>query len=443
MKFKETKNAKTGNVKVDIIATQEELSQFREPTIEEVREGIKRISDKMKKSLDNILKPEYADTYRQIKEIIERKPYLTDEDKQDLEEANAFLEVYERHIAAGSKPTAAELEALIRREPLPKIQNYGLMNDKATSELVRAAGDYIGTELQANGQYRFKWMINEIKDKENPIRVYVSMYSDKLTAQQNSIISAVGTVLYNWQLTHSGGVWATPAELWRAMTGKRNGESPSAKQKKEFIADLDFMRHEFVEVDFAELGDKNLIDTAGYEDERIIGGRMEDNIINAIKGVFVTSRGRKDEGYYLERLPILYLFNLLQGHIILVDYNLVEIPNVGEEYVVPFRDYILRRIASYKNGNMSERRILLNGIYKWTGIAPPDERVDRAKYEKESTYKANVRKLQKADNDKIQIILSTLKDKDFIKDFSPVKGSRGKIVGFEFIADKDKKRLKE
>lgn len=420
------------------------LQEYRQPTAEELRESIRRMADHMKETLESYFSPEAVEVHRQLKTILEAQPELTAEEAKDLEEARSFLTAYENHISKKEIAPAAELTDLLfrRKEALPEIHNYGLMNDKVNTELILGATP-AGTIMQPNGQYKFIWRVNESDKKDNPISVFVSMYCDQLTARQNSIISAVGTCLYNWYLTHdrNEGVWVTPAELWRIMCGKKNGESPSKKQKEAFIEDLEYLIDNRMEIDFAELINSHMIDANDLNAERIAAGLMKDDIIHARSGKFITTRGRVSEGYYLKEFPLLYIFNLLADRIVLVKFDYIDIPNIGEDYVVEFRDYILRRITGYIKGKLTQKRILLDTIYKSTGIQPPEIRIAQQPGQKESAYKAQVRKLQKADNEKIRIILSTLKDRGFIKGFEDVKGKYGKIIGFDFTADREKKEL--
>ena len=98
------------------------------------------------------------------------------------------------------------------------------------------------------------------------------------------------------------------------------------------------------------------------------------------------------------------------------------------ENVAEFKNYLLQQIQLMKNtaeeGKDSKRfkrsnTVLIDTIYKDTGVLPPEERIGST-YTNEAVRQKEIRRLRKADRDKIEKLLEAWKAKDWIKGYSAI-----------------------
>ena len=94
------------------------------------------------------------------------------------------------------------------------------------------------------------------------------------------------------------------------------------------------------------------------------------------------------------------------------------------ENVTEFRNYLLQQVQLMKNGEDNKgkyynrsRIILLETIYKDTGIFPPEERINSKDFKTENSKQSVIRRLRKSDREKIEGILEAWKLKNWIKGY--------------------------
>ncbi len=324
-----------------------------------------------------------------------------------------------------------------RRNPLGDILNFGLMNDKATTQLIQDDTN-IFTQA-ANGQIMLQWRVDQAPQKQNAVPIYLGLtyegegvtVTKKLTAFDKQVCEAVSTLFYYWRKDNTfKPLYVTPQEVWRTMNGKssKDGKAkPSEKQVKRICESIDKMRFTRFYMDISEeIKAFNLT----IEDERIIGGRIETYIINSDKVEFETEKGNTIQGYRINQEPILYTYNMAKNHILFVPYEMLDTSDYtsDSENVAEFKNYLLQQIQLMKNtaeeGKDSKRfkrsnTVLIDTIYKDTGVLPPEERIGNT-YTNEAVRQKEIRRLRKADRDKIEKLLEAWKAKDWIKGYSVI-----------------------
>lgn len=316
-----------------------------------------------------------------------------------------------------------------RRRPLADLETYALMNDKANARMLQD-GDIF--QQNTDGQLTVIWNVNQAPQAKEQVACLIALtytgenitISKKMTAFDKAVYEAAGTRFYYWrQENPQKPLYITPQEIWRTMNGKRSGDgkaSPSEKQLKRICESLDKMRFTRLYMDIsAEVA-------AGYiaPDEKITGGTLDTYLINATKVEFTTDKGNVVQGYRIAEDPALFYYNGLKDHLLYVPYEMLNISDSTStsENVIEFKNYLLQQIQLMKNAAEGGKRfkrnsvILLETIYKNTGILPPEERV-KADYANEATRQKEIRRLRKDDRGKIEGMLDAWKAKGFIKSY--------------------------
>ena len=97
------------------------------------------------------------------------------------------------------------------------------------------------------------------------------------------------------------------------------------------------------------------------------------------------------------------------------------------ENVTEFRNYLLQQIQLMKNAAESGKKgkyfkrnniILLETIYRDTGILTPEERIEGKEYKTNASRQKEIRRFRLTDRQKIEDILDAWKDKGWIKDYT-------------------------
>jgi hypothetical protein len=163
------------------------------------------------------------------------------------------------------------------------------------------------------------------------------------------------------------------------------------------------------------------------DDERVTAGKIDTYVLNSSKVEFMTEKGRIVEGYRIGEEPILYTYNRVKDHLLYVPYEMLDTSSQisNSEYVPEFRNYLLQQIQLMKNaadnpkGKYFHRNsiILLETIYRDTGILPPEERIEGKDYKTEASRQKEVRRFRKADRQKIEGLLDAWKAKNWIKGY--------------------------
>lgn len=318
------------------------------------------------------------------------------------------------------------------RNPLGDITTFGLMNDKINAQLVQS-------ELfsqETNGQLTLKIAVNQAPKNKKQVPVYVALtyegtegkLTKRLTSFDSAVYNAVSTRFYYWQQENGNApLYITPQEIWRTMNGKKVGDGnakPRDTQIKKICESLDKMRFTHFYMDITE-------EIKAYDlfidDERVTAGKIDTYVLNSSKVEFMTEKGRIVEGYRIGEEPILYTYNRVKDHLLYVPYEMLDTSSQisNSEYVPEFRNYLLQQIQLMKNaadnpkGKYFHRNniILLDTIYRDTGILPPEERIE-GDYANEATRQQIIRRSRKADRQKIEGLLDAWKAKNWIKGYN-------------------------
>lgn len=323
---------------------------------------------------------------------------------------------------------------LLRRSPLQDITTYGLMNDKTNAQLIQDSGIFQATP---DGQYALTWAVNQAPQKKEAVPVYMALtyegtegkITKKLTGYDIAVYNAVATRFYYWRLdSPQKPMLITPQEIWRTMNGKKSGDGqakPSKAQVKKVCASLDKMRFTRFQMDITnEIREHNL----HIDDERITNGYIETYLLNSRKTKAITIKGNIAHYYVVVEEPILYSYNRIKGHILEVPYEMLDTSakTSDTENVTEFRNYLLQQIQLMKNaaeekgGKYFKRSsvILLESIYKNTGILPPEERIAGKEYKTDTSRQKEIRRYRQADRQKIEGILDAWKAKGWIKGYT-------------------------
>lgn len=330
--------------------------------------------------------------------------------------------------------TERPLEVMrFRRNPLSDITKYGIMNDKTATQIIQDGEVF---QQKADGQLVLRWAVDQAPQEEEAVPVYMALTSiadnfkmaKRLTAYDKQVYEAVATRFYYWQRENpQKPLYITPQEIWRTMNGKKSGGSkisnPSAAQVKRICDSIDKMRHIDFYMDISEEIKAHYIT---LEDERLTGGYIKDYLLNCSETGFYTEKGNTVHGYKVREEPILFTYNKAKRRILLVDYELLDTSSYvsDSENVTEFKGYLLQQIQLMKNAAKGGKRfkrsniILLDTIYKSTGIQPPEERIAGKEYKTEGSRQKEVRRFRQADRQKIEGLLEAWKAKGWIKGYT-------------------------
>lgn len=334
-----------------------------------------------------------------------------------------------------------------KRNAIADISVYGLMNDKTSTQITQSANSKGKNE---EGKLYLQWDINQAPRSHEPVVVHMalsydgteSMLSKTLTTYDKAVYTAISNLFFYWKSTNSNKpLYITPHEIYRRMNGKQNrddGAKPSPAQIKKIKSSVEKMRH----IDFcldvtAELK-KHYVT---LNDDRLAEGYIRDYLLNCSKVSFKTERGHKVTGYRINAEPILYTYQAAKNHILFLPFELLNTSSVvrDAENATEFKMYLLQQILLMKNGVRNNHKILLSTIYKATGMQTPEERVENRDFASESARNSKIRKIKKADRDRIEKFLDFWKEKKWIKGYlkigkndDVVKGN-GIVFGYKIL----------
>ena len=338
-----------------------------------------------------------------------------------------------------------------KRSPLSDLKNYNFMNDKAVAELMLDMGVF---QEEANGQMRLLYHVEQtprsIKEKakrekkdlpaEQQVYTYISLLytgtdadadiaSRKLTSFDKSVYEAIANRYADWIRENPNTyLRITPQEIWRTMKGKKSGDgdvNPSQKQIQKLRRSIDKMACIRFEMDITEEIEKLGLH---FEDERLTGGYIKDNFLIASEGKFTTEKGREYDAFIIKQEPILYTYNRQKQSIVKVPYEMLDVSShiSDGDNVIEFKNYLLLQIQLIKNAKEDKDNkkgyfkrsdiILLDTIYKSTGIPTPEERV-KDTYANEKTRKKEIGRKRQEDCEKIESMLEAWKAKGYIKGY--------------------------
>lgn len=332
-------------------------------------------------------------------------------------------------------------EASTKNKRLPDIFKYHIMNDMTALNLVKYNADEI------TGQMTLVWDVND--KKTEPVAVSLSYdnpniaYTKKLTEFDKDMIDAVSTLFYHWERTPENKdlpvcppLIITPAHIWRTMNGKDINDHmarPSARQIQRICDSMDKLRTTLISIDYI----KDLRES-GFNVKPGIDRTRQSYMIKADKDIEKKNTGKNSIVYIVSEAPFLYRYNSKKGHVLLVDYKLLNITGIESkakknttEYMQEFKSYLLRRITLMRRGILSNKHIKLDTIYTETDTKEPAYRIKKEDYANEATYKQQIRAEKRRDCDTIRHILGEWVNQGFIKGYTEDKEGRGgAVTGF-------------
>ena len=328
----------------------------------------------------------------------------------------------------------------IKNKRLPDILKFHIMNDMTALNLVKYDADI-------DGQLTLMWEVDDTKTE--PVAVSLSYdnpniaYTKKLTEFDKDIIDAVSTLFYHWEnvpenknLPACPPLILTPAHIWRTMNGKDINDHmarPSARQIQRICDSMDKLRTTLISIDYI----KDLRES-GFNVNPGMDRTRQSYMIKADKDIEKKNTGKNSIVYIVSEAPFLYRYNKQKGHVLLVDYKLLNITGIESkakknttEYMQEFKSYLLRRITLMRRGILSNKHIKLDTIYTETDTKEPARRIKREDYANEATYKQQIRAEKRRDCDTIRHILGEWVNQGFIKGFTEDKEGRGgAVTGF-------------
>lgn len=333
----------------------------------------------------------------------------------------------------------------LRRRPLGDIKDFGLMNDNINAQLLQD-GEIFKQDIDGQLKILTRYSVPEGSGAFALIALNYEgnnyELNKKLTAFDKQVCEAVSTRFHYWQQdSPQKPLYITPQEIWRTMNGKssRDGKTkPSDKQIKRICDSLDKMRFTRFTMDISEeIEAFNL----SINDERITGGLIETYVLNSSKVEFTTDKGNTVQGYRISEEPILYTYNKAKKHLLYIPFEMLDTSGYtsDSENVAEFKGYLMQQIQLMKNALEEENKnkkgkenkkgkkgrffkrsniILLDTIYKDTGIQRPEERITGKEYKSETIRQREIRRFRQADRQKIEGLLDAWKAKGWIKGYT-------------------------
>ena len=335
-----------------------------------------------------------------------------------------------------------------RRSSLMHLKTYGIMNDNLNAKLIQEP-DIL--KLPIDGQMTIQqYKVKEGKDINTYMQLSYDSYdsqgitfSRKLSAFDISVYNAISSLIYNEKMRdHNGSLYVTPVEIWRTMTGRKINDvtaRASEKQLQKLCNSIDKMRRILIYIDLTEEMERQ---NKYIDDARIIGGKVDTNLLECIGGVeFMLDNSKTVKGYCFDKIPILYRVNEARGRVLSVPYEMLNISEKesNTENMIVFRDYLMAQVKLIKSAQESGKsykrnsRILIDTIYAATATPFPEDRINNDKFKTDANRASYLRKIRQADRDKIEAILTTWVKKGWIKAYKPVKKGNA-ITGYDITA---------
>ena len=214
----------------------------------------------------------------------------------------------------------------------------------------------------------------------------------------------------------------SPEQILRVMNGKQPNDTKfnvSDAKIKKCIECMEKIRKTDLFIDITqEIENNNL----KIEDERLEGGVYQDPLIECGILTTKTDKGtRKD--FVIKNQSFWYIYNSTKKHVVSIPFELLDTSAYisDADYVTEFKYYLVKQIVfliySKDNKINEDNIILLDTIYKDSGVPTPEERAEKTSFTSENAAKTYIRKCKQADKEKIEGLLKSFKEKDFIKDF--------------------------
>lgn len=411
---------------------------------QEIKTAIDNMADKirqMEESMSEILKGFSLDL---------QKIDPSDMDPIDANVLKVFQDVVDEVCESITGDEEVDLDEIRRaaekRPKLPPITTFGLMSDKIARKLP-IVSPHIEKE---NGEIKFQWNVNGAPRNKKAVATFVELsipdtgieVSRPINAFDMAVCHAVANKFYFWNLEHPGvPLRISKQEIWRAMEGKENSSTPSALQIRMITESMDRMRTTTVRMDNSE---EKIAKYKTLNADTDIP--IKDNFIYAQERMsfFETEKGQRVSGYNILAEPILYTYSKAKSHVLFLDPELLNTTDEirTTEELILFKYYMLTEIELMIENYRASNRMKFETIYRDSGVIPPKQRVNRAKYTTDKAYNTAVRKESKKDRDKIFAILNVWKQKGHIEDYSIVKDGCS-YVGVDITIKRKKKQVKE
>lgn len=388
--------------------------------------------------------------------------YLHIEALQDNREALAELlesiirEIEKSPFTDGGKVTednSKKQVANYRKYVLAEIVKYGMMKDKLTSHMLQEA-DLFQNDL--DGQYTMLWKVNQAGKGAHEIDAMIALnfieqdadglkIKKRLGMNGKAYYEAIATSFYYHLREHRGeSFYFTPEEIWRIATGQANThKTPSPKQLQEVVKYIDMMIRTETTLNVKDEVTKRQL---SFGDDFLTDGVINTWLLKADKCTFKTEKGKLVHGYIMNAVPndepILYRYNRVKGNILEIPYNLLDVSGYAgnEGYTMGIRNYLLMQIKMMYTKDRNSNRILFSTLYEYTGIPTPEERAAGNEeniaggYKDKKTRQSTVRRYRLADRDKIEAILTSFVDKEWIKGYTPIKKG-ATVIGVDISLD--------
>lgn len=146
--------------------------------------------------------------------------------------------------------------------------------------------------------------------------------------------------------------------VYRAMTGKTEGEYISEKKLKQIEKSVDKCMFSRLSIDASETS----VSSYGY-DKAVYSGSLL-----AAEKLMIISGGHRVIAYKILVEPLLYRYAKSIKQVSVIDIKLLDTPVAKRDDTIILQSYLLRQIESMKADVKHERTILLSDVYNILGI---------------------------------------------------------------------------
>lgn len=326
-----------------------------------------------------------------------------------------------------------------------------VMNDNTSRALLKPG------EKSKDTKTNLPAMIWRVKTDSNTATTIALVNADDpqaLSMEGQSVLCAIGN-LYKAAMTTNSECFVTPQEIWRFMERAPGSyDKPSQDQVKTVESWVTLFRLTDTILDCSEeVQRRNL----RFNDERIDGGKIRANQLEAREGEFRTEKGNVIKGYQILSYPPYLSYLEAKGHLVSVERRVLDVSGKVRDTrdLLPIKQYLALQIQLMKNAKKKQEgpdepipkgqkgsrfnrsnHILISSIYEYTQIPTPEARADEK--EKKEPFKtaaardAFIRKARSADRKKIEKLLFAWYEMKWIKGFKGIDASRMQI---EMIQD--------
>lgn len=242
----------------------------------------------------------------------------------------------------------------------------GLVNDGANSLLVAAKKKHLET-------YAVISLNNS--DEEPPL--YLDTDCDIYTEYDRQVMDSIISLYLSGEHNHT----FTPETLYRTMTHKKAGETPSKEQIQAITNSINKLRRIHAYVDATEeIKKRKIKDAHNNPIDKFV---IDDYLLNCI-AVTVRAGGKTVQAYKVLSEPILYTYSALVKQLITIPAKLLDIRTIATDSKptkalsntpgrIAIKGYLLRRISIIKRSPRSQANIILfDTLFQACGQATND-----------------------------------------------------------------------